>query len=164
MTEDGRAVASFEKLEVFQRAYRVSLEVHRASLEFRRSNSMRWPINCGGRANPSARTSRRVLPGRSGRRRSSDGFSRWRSGRVTRCGFGCGIAWIWAISASRAGSTGETSIRGSQGCCRACIARRKGDLPSSVFCLLSSASGSGAFRKAVKVSREACWSYRKREC
>jgi four helix bundle protein len=34
MTEDGRAVASFENLEVFQRAYRVSLEVHRASLEF----------------------------------------------------------------------------------------------------------------------------------
>ena len=36
MTEDGRGrrVASFEKLEVFQRAYRASLEVHRASLEF----------------------------------------------------------------------------------------------------------------------------------
>ena len=35
MTEDGRGpVASFENLEVFQRAYRASLEVHRASLEF----------------------------------------------------------------------------------------------------------------------------------
>src|SRR5579883_219323 len=31
MTEDGRAVASFEKREVFQRAYRVSLEAQRAS-------------------------------------------------------------------------------------------------------------------------------------
>ena len=37
MTEDGRGrVASFENLEVFRRAYRVSLEVHRASLEFPR--------------------------------------------------------------------------------------------------------------------------------
>ncbi len=38
MTEDGRgAVASFENLEVFQRAYRLSLDVHRASLEYPRS-------------------------------------------------------------------------------------------------------------------------------
>ncbi len=35
MTEDGRGRgASFENLEVFQRAYRASLEVHRVSLEF----------------------------------------------------------------------------------------------------------------------------------
>src|SRR6185312_721869 len=40
----------FENLEVFQRAYRVSLEVHRASWSFRRSNSRPWPISCGGRA------------------------------------------------------------------------------------------------------------------
>ena len=38
MTEDRRGgVASFENLEVFQRAYRVSLEVHRASLEMPKS-------------------------------------------------------------------------------------------------------------------------------
>ena len=36
MTEDGRPVKSFEDLDVFRRAYRVSLEVHRASLEFPR--------------------------------------------------------------------------------------------------------------------------------
>ena len=37
MTDDGRQrrkVASFEDLEVFQRAYRVSLDVHRRSLSF----------------------------------------------------------------------------------------------------------------------------------
>ena len=34
MIERSKAVRSFEDLEVFQRAYRVSLEVHRASLEF----------------------------------------------------------------------------------------------------------------------------------
>jgi|SRR5580658_2838240 four helix bundle protein len=37
MTEDGRGrVSSFEDLDVFRRAYLVSLEVHRASLEFPR--------------------------------------------------------------------------------------------------------------------------------
>jgi four helix bundle protein len=37
MTDDRRGRApSFEDLEVFRRAYRVSLEVHRASLEFPR--------------------------------------------------------------------------------------------------------------------------------
>ena len=37
MTEDGRGrVASFEDLDVFRRAYRASLEVHRASLGFPR--------------------------------------------------------------------------------------------------------------------------------
>ena len=36
MTEDrkGRAISTFEDLEVFKRAYRVSLEVHRISLKF----------------------------------------------------------------------------------------------------------------------------------
>jgi four helix bundle protein len=36
MTEDrkGKPIASFEDLEVFKRAYRVSLEVHRISLQF----------------------------------------------------------------------------------------------------------------------------------
>jgi four helix bundle protein len=34
MIERSTAVRTFEDLEVFQRAYRVSLEVHRASLEF----------------------------------------------------------------------------------------------------------------------------------
>ena len=34
MVEGSKAVRSFEDLDVFQRAYRVSLEVHRASLEF----------------------------------------------------------------------------------------------------------------------------------
>ena len=36
MTDDrkGKPIASFEDLEVFKRAYRVSLDVHRISLEF----------------------------------------------------------------------------------------------------------------------------------
>ena len=36
MTEDrkGKPIATFEDLEVFKRAYRVSLEVHRISLQF----------------------------------------------------------------------------------------------------------------------------------
>ena len=34
MTDRGRAVRSFEDLDVFQRAYRLALEVHRVSLTF----------------------------------------------------------------------------------------------------------------------------------
>jgi hypothetical protein len=49
-----------EDLEVFRRAYRLSLEVHRASLELRGSSNSRWPIRCGGPRNRSARTSPRV--------------------------------------------------------------------------------------------------------
>ena len=33
MPLEGKDIESFEDLEVFQRAYRISLEVHRASLE-----------------------------------------------------------------------------------------------------------------------------------
>ena len=34
MTEDRNAISSFENLEVFKRAYKVSLEIHKRSLEF----------------------------------------------------------------------------------------------------------------------------------
>ena len=34
MTEDRRVIASFEDLDVFKRAYKVSLEVHKKTLEF----------------------------------------------------------------------------------------------------------------------------------
>jgi four helix bundle protein len=34
MTEDRKGIKSFEDLEVFQRAYRISLEIHKASLLF----------------------------------------------------------------------------------------------------------------------------------
>ncbi len=34
MTEDRKKIVWFEDLEVFQRAYRISLEIHRVSLEF----------------------------------------------------------------------------------------------------------------------------------
>ena len=34
MTNAGRRISSFEDLEVFQRAYRVSLEIHKESLQF----------------------------------------------------------------------------------------------------------------------------------
>ena len=37
MTEDRKSIDSFEELEVFQRAYRISLEIHKASLLFPKS-------------------------------------------------------------------------------------------------------------------------------
>ena len=36
MEGERKRVVSFEDMEVFQRAYRISLEIHRASLTFRR--------------------------------------------------------------------------------------------------------------------------------
>ena len=76
-------VVSFEDLEVFQRAYRVSLEVHRVEPgACRRSNSTRWAIRCGGRANPSARILPKAMVARSSRRPSSSAFWRWRSVRA----------------------------------------------------------------------------------
>ena len=34
MTEDRKGISSFEELEVFQRAYRISLEIHKKTLLF----------------------------------------------------------------------------------------------------------------------------------
>ena len=34
MTEDRKGISSFEELEVFQRAYRISLEIHKKTLHF----------------------------------------------------------------------------------------------------------------------------------
>ena len=34
MTDDRYGIASFEDLQVFQKAYKISLEIHKKSLEF----------------------------------------------------------------------------------------------------------------------------------
>ena len=49
-------ISSFEDLEVFKRAYRISLGVHRASFEFLTSSNMLWRIKSAARVNPSVRT------------------------------------------------------------------------------------------------------------
>ena len=65
-------VGAFEDLEVFQRAYRLSLEVHRASLKFPRVEQHALGDQVEPR-NPSVRTLRKASPSRVDLRRSSSG-------------------------------------------------------------------------------------------
>ena len=146
MTEDGRPVKSFEDLDVFRRAYRVSLEVHRASLEFPRieQSALADQLRRASksiRANIAEGFGRQKLPrgsaGRSGRNRSFGGFCGWRWVRVTRCGYGCAMLSISAILVKRFGSVGGTRTTGSRACCRVSRAVRESRPirdPSSVFC------------------------------
>ena len=164
MTEDGRGrVTSFEDLDVFRRAYRVSLEVHRASLGFPR-------IEQSALADQLRRASKSIcaniaegLADRSGRSPSSGGFCRWPWVPRTRCGCGCAMPSISAISSRRIAALARRVSR--------CLADAAGAFPqcgrvTSVTRRPSSVlrSGSGAFRRPVKASREACWRYRKCEC
>jgi hypothetical protein len=55
--DEARVVRSFEDLVVFQRAYRVSLEVHRKSLVFPQIERARSAIRFVGRANRFVRIS-----------------------------------------------------------------------------------------------------------
>ena len=68
-----QAIQRVEDLEVFRRAYRVSLEVHRRSLEFPQSSNGRWPARSGGRPNRSAPIWPKVLAGNLSRSRSFAG-------------------------------------------------------------------------------------------
>src|SRR3984885_622920 len=88
-TERRKRVVSFEDLIVFQRAYRMSLEIHRESLTFPQIDQPCWPISCGAQANPSARMSPKATVARNGRKRNSNAFCKWRSVRAMRCEFGC---------------------------------------------------------------------------
>ena len=65
----------FEDLEVFQRAYRISLEVHRRSLEFPpiEQRALAGQIR-RARPNPSVPISSKGSAGRAGRNRSSVAF------------------------------------------------------------------------------------------
>jgi hypothetical protein len=167
MTENRQGLppaSSFEDLEVFKRAYKASLAVHRRSLEFP-------SIEQRGLADQVRRASKSVCAN------IAEGFARqgaqpadfrriwsWPWGRRTRCGCGAATAAISATSTRRPGRHGDRSIARSPGCCGACIAA--GDRRASVICRLSSVlwTGSGAFRRPVKVGREAGWRYRKCTC
>ena len=83
----------FEELDVFQRAYKVSLEIHRFTLtmpqieQFDLASQIRRAST-----NPFAPTWRKALANRATRRPSSDDFYRSASDRQTRCGCGFAIA------------------------------------------------------------------------
>ena len=113
-------VRSFEDLDVFQRAYRLSLVVHRASLGFpdieqralgdqMRRASKSIPVNIAegfGKQRLSKAEYRRYLMTSVG---SADEMQVW-----------CGIVLISDTLMSRLGSTGETSISRLPGCFRVC--------------------------------------------
>ena len=122
MTEDRQGpapVSSFEDLEVFKRAYRLSLEVHRASLS--------WPaLEQDALADQVRRASKSVCAN------LAEGFARqevqpadfrrylilaW--DRPTRCGCGAAIVSISVTSMKRPGRPGVRSIARSPKCCRA---------------------------------------------
>ena len=132
MTDDrGRkaegTIASFEDLEVFRRAYRLSLSVHKTSLNFP-------AIRSAGRRSRYAPTWLKDGPSRRNRAPSSSGSFRWLWDPATRCAFGSAIASIWVTWTKRLGRNGETSIRRYRRCCKGFT----GPGSSGFFCRLSS--------------------------
>src|ERR1700680_2263671 len=126
--ERRKRVVSFEDLEVFQRAYRMSLEIHRQSLAFPRIeqhvlNNMCWSIRCGAQASPSARMSPKAIVVKSDRKRNSNAFCNWRLVRAMRCEFGCVTHSISATLTKPSGDGGVMNIRRSRACCKAWPAR-----------------------------------------
>ena len=137
MTEDGRGrVTSFEDLDVFRRAYRVSLEVHRASLGFPR-------IEQSALADQLRRASKSICAN------IAEGFGRQKRSkpefrRFLQMALGSSDEMrVWLRYALDLGyivetdcSAGETSIKVSRGCCRGFPAMRASNIrhPSSVFC------------------------------
>ncbi len=124
MEGERKPVVSFEDMDVFQRAYRVSLEMHRASLTFpaveqhaladqirRASKSICANLAEGyGRQNGSKAEFARFVRMAVG---SSDEM------RVTRCGYGWAMPSISAMSTNQAGAGGVMTIKSSPGCCSA---------------------------------------------
>ena len=111
MEGERKRVVSFEDMEVFQRAYRVSLEIHRASLTFP-AVEQRALADQIRRASKSICANLAEGYGRQkGRRRNLPALSGWRSVRRMRCGYGCAMPLISAISTSRHGEGGGRSIK-----------------------------------------------------
>ena len=113
-------VASFEDLEVFKRAYRLSLDVHRRSLDWPQieQRALGDQVRRASRS-PLSEISPKDTAARNNRKRSSSAFCGWRSVRLTRCESGRAMRWISVISMSRFGGSGETNIRRLRRCCKA---------------------------------------------
>ncbi len=169
MTEDrqGRLppVATFEDLEVFKRAYRLSLEVHRRSLELpaveqraladqirRASKSICANLAEGfGRQGVSTAEFKRFVMMAMG---SADEMRLW-------CRYCLDLGYIDAATWQTWRQEYREIAQMLQG-----LHRRLALGMSAVICRLSSVlwPGSGAFRRPVKVGREAGWRHRKCTC
>ena len=118
MTKPENRVSSFEDLEVFQRAYRVSLELHRESLRFPK-------IEQYALADQLRRASKsicaNIAEGFAKQRRSSAEYRRYllmAIGSATRCVFGSDIAWTCITSMTRHRRGGGKNTSSSQRCCK----------------------------------------------
>ena len=119
--DERRRVVSFEDMEVFQRAYRLSLEIHRAS--------PRFPVvEQRALADQIRRASKSICANLAegyGRQKGSKAeFARFvrmaiGSSDEMRVWLRYAMPLISAISTSRLGEGGGTSIKSSRGCCRA---------------------------------------------
>ena len=112
------ALIRFEELDVFKRAYRVSLDIHRASLEFPQ-------IEQYALADQVRRCSKGICAniaegfGKSSRSPAElQRFLSMATAPPTRCGCGCVTVWTWAMCPSRNGNYGATNMKKSPRCCR----------------------------------------------
>ena len=100
MEGERKRVVSFEDMEVFQRAYRVSLEIHRESLRFP-AVEQRALTDQIRRASKSICANLAEGYGRQkGSKAELPALSGWRSAHPTRCGYGCAVPLISAILTS----------------------------------------------------------------
>ena len=113
---DERTIQSFEDLEVFQRAYRVSLDLHRVSLAFPK-------IEQYALADQVRRASKSICAnlaeGFAKQRRSPAEYRRFLQmaiGSADECVSGCATVAISVTSMSRRGSGGAMSINRSRAC------------------------------------------------
>ena len=130
-----------EDLEVFRRAYRLSLDLHRASLDFPKIEQF------GGLADQLRRASKSVCS------LMAEGAGRQQgSSRRRRCGCGAAMRSISAMSRRMWRGNGRTNAVMSSACCRDC--GRASVIDARTFWLLitghRSLSGSGAFPRPAK--------------
>src|SRR5215475_8542346 len=119
-------ISSFEDLEVFQRAYRISLDLHRASLQFPKIEQF------GGLADQIRRASKticgNIAEGFGKQRRSSAEFKRYllmAIGSADEMQVWMNIARIWNTLIRMLACNGVTNIARLRVCCRASIQNGK---------------------------------------
>ena len=160
MTAKSGAVRSFEDLEVFQRAYRLSLDVHRRSLGFPASEQ-RALADQVRRASKSVCAN--IAEGFGKQRQSVAEFRRFlmmAMGSADESGCGAAIVLTSVISRARLGSIGGKSTGRLPACCKGCT-RNPADVLIPDPCLLASdvvAERSVSLRRDI---REGSWRYRK---
>ena len=114
-------IRAFEDLEVFQRAYKLSLEIHRETLkmpqieQYALADQMRRASKsiCVNLAEGFAKQAYSVVEFKR--------FIQMSIGSAARCAYGCATAMILGTSTLPHGSAGATNTRRSPRCCKVSI-------------------------------------------